>query len=156
MIQTLWAGGDEEVNVALKRWAAAQIWPGEGREFGADGAALGVFDDETLIAVVVFHDWEPKAGLIEISAAAISRRWLAKPVLWQMFSYAFNVVGCQLAVLRVSADARQAHIHRMLTAYGFDHVRIKRMYGRFEDGLVFTLTDDDWRRNGFHKEMTHG
>jgi RimJ/RimL family protein N-acetyltransferase len=155
MITTAFATSPE-VNEALCMWCANQIWPMEGEVFSSGALSMGVFDDEKLIAVVVFHDWNPKAGLIEISAASVDKRWLTRPVLKSIFNYAFNVAKCQMVVMRATASAQGSHMNRIFTAYGFDHVLIPRLYGRNENGFVYYLTDDAWRANGFHKEMTHG
>ncbi len=112
---------------------------------------MGVFDGEDLAGCVVFHDWERDAGLIEMSAAAVNRRWLARNVLNEMFGYAFLTVGAQMAVTRVSARDGQKHLHRIFRAYGFKELTIPRLYGRDEDGILFMLTDDDWKQSKFYR-----
>lgn len=114
-----------------------------------------------MAAGVVFHDWNPEAGIIELSAACTTRRWLTRNVLWQMFSYPFIGCNCQMVVLRVSErNETENHrgIQRISRAYGFQEHRIERLYGRDHAGILFTLTDDDWRANGFHKTemIDHG
>ena len=153
MIRAAWAD-DTRINAALCAWCAALIWPGEGQSFEDTARAMGVWDGNKVIAVAVFHDWSPKAGVIEISAAAIDRRWLTRPILRAMFGYIFETCGCQMAVMRTTAHERGAHMKRIFTAYGFEHVRIPRLYGRHEDGLVFTLTDDAWRANKFNRAIS--
>lgn len=144
---------------AVAAWVAGRI---AGCERGFDSCrALGVADGDRLIGGVVFHNWEPEHGVIELSGAAVTPHWLTRPVLWQMFSYPFLGIACQLAVMRVSERNRQWNgrgLPRLLTAYGFERHTIPRLYGRQEDGLLFTLTDDAWRTNGFHnKELAaHG
>src|SRR5690606_2224075 len=81
------------------------------------------------------------AGAIEVSGAADTPRWLTKKVLWEMFAYPFEHLGCQIVVMRVSTE--NTRLHRILTAYGFECYRIPRLRGRHEDELIFTLTDDD-------------
>ena len=153
MTRIVWAGASEpELNTAIKRWVSDIIWPGQGREL-PDAVAMAVVKGDKLSGAVVYHDWEPSAGLIEITGAALDRHWLSRPVLKEMFSYPFEMCQCQMVVMRVSADDRMRHLHRILTAYGFEAVRIKRMYGRNEDGFVWTLTDDAWRANRFNKEV---
>nr|DAF83398.1 MAG TPA: hypothetical protein [Caudoviricetes sp.]DAK00527.1 MAG TPA: hypothetical protein [Caudoviricetes sp.] len=134
-------------------WVARQI-PGCARGFG-NCRALGVADGAKLVAGVVYHNWEPEHGVIELSGAATTPRWLTRPVLWTMFSYPFAGIGCQMAVMRVSARNQQWNgrgLPRLLKAYGFENHTIPRLYGRDEDGQIFTLTDDAWRANGFHKK----
>ena len=110
---------------------------------------MGVFDG-TLIAAVVFNNYHPESGVIEMHAAASTPRWLTRRVLWEMFNYVFNRMGCQMAVLRVSE--RNNRLLRILTAYGFEHTVIPRLRGRDEGERIFWLTEEAWRSNGFHKE----
>jgi hypothetical protein len=138
---------DDEV----ARWVAAKL--------GEDGfgrcVSMGVLHDYELVAGVVYHQWSPECGTIQMSAASDDALWLTRPVLWEMFSYPFDRAHCQLAALRVGEKNRTANgrgIQRTLKAYGFEAYRIPRLRGRDEAEIVFTLTDDAWRANGFHKE----
>ncbi|MFD9897468.1 N-acetyltransferase [Mesorhizobium sp. NPDC059025] len=144
---------------AVAAWVAEHI-PGCARGF-ENCRALGVLDGEQLAAGVVFHNWEPEHGVIELSGASTTQRWLTKPVLWQMFAYPFLGIGCQLVVMRVSERNEQWNgrgLPRLLKAYGFEVTPIARLYGRHENGRLFSLTDDAWRANGFHKKelANHG
>lgn len=81
-----------------------------------------------------------------------------------MFTYPFLGIGCQMAVMRVSERNEQWNgrgLPRLLKAYGFEKHTIPRLYGRDEDGHVFTLTAEAWWENSFHKNLkqelvTHG
>lgn len=144
---------------AVAAWVARHI-PGCERGFDAC-RAMGVLDGEKLVAGMVYHNWEPEHGVVEISGAAITARWLTRPVLWQMFAYPFQGIGCQMVLMRVSERNEQWNgrgLPRLLKAYGFDKHTIPRLYGRHEDGHVFSLTDDAWRGNGFHRKelAAHG
>lgn len=138
---------------AVAAWVAQRI-PDCARGFG-NCRAMGVLDGEKLVAGMVYHDWVPEHGVIEISGASTTQRWLTRPVLWQMFAYPFAGIACQMVVMRVSERNEQWNgrgLPRLLEAYGFDRHTIPRLYGRQENGHVFTLTDDAWRANGFHKK----
>lgn len=128
-------------------WASDRIF-GHFRGFGPC-STLGVFDDKAMIAVVVYHNYHGEAGVVEMSAAAESRQWLKRRVLFEMFSIPFDEWGCQAVSLRTSPDQR--HIRRMLKAYGCTEHLLPRLRGRDEDECVFILTDDAWRANGFHR-----
>jgi len=141
---------------AMVEWTSRQIWPDKTHKTLPKGVCMGVFDKGEIIACMVYHDWEPDAGVIELSGAATSRRWLTRQTLKAMFDYPFIDVGVQMLVSRVSADPRQNHLKRIFTAYGFDHQIIPRLYGRNEDGILYSLTDDDWRKSKFRKERDIG
>ncbi|OHV78138.1 hypothetical protein LCM4579_06375 [Ensifer sp. LCM 4579] len=144
----IWGGaGDPATNEAIGAFVARQIGGCE-RGF-ADFTTLGVLDGGELIAGVVYHNYSPEAGVIELSAASSSKRWLTRPVLKAMFGYPFEEIGCQLAVLRVSEENRgMVDIARR---FGFTSHRVPRLRGRGEAEIIFTLTDDDWRAHAVNR-----
>lgn len=113
----------------------------------ADGfekySSMGVFDNDTLIAGTVFHNWHDGAGVMELSSAAISRRWLSPRVIRAMMAFPFDVMGCQMVAMRVSE--RNSTMVRIAKRFGFEGVMIPRLRGRDESEWVFTMTDDAWR-----------
>jgi len=108
---------------------------------------MAVYRDEQ-IGGAVFHDWNPEAGTMCISSAG-NDRWLSRSVLFAMHDYVFNTAGCQLAVLQTSE--RNKVMQRIAPAYGYRDTRIPRLRGRNEDEILWTLTDDDWRKSKFHR-----
>jgi RimJ/RimL family protein N-acetyltransferase len=105
--------------------------------------AIGVVDaDGKLIGGVVYHNWQQAAGTIELSSAATTPRWLNRIVLDAIFRYPFETAGCQMAIMRVSA--RNTHLHRQFSALALRRQIIPRLYGRDVDGILYTMTDNDW------------
>lgn len=131
----------------------ASLIPAASRGFNAF-TAMGVDHGGMLVGGFVFANWSPEAGTIEISYAGIDRRWLTRPVLYAAFSYVFDGIGCQMAIAQT--PVRLQHAVRIARSYGFKQVTIPRLYGRDQDGIISTLTAEDWRSNGFHKEHRHG
>lgn len=109
-----------------------------------------VIDGENLVAAMIFHNLDRASGVIEISGAADSARWLTRPVLFDLFAYPFKQLGCQAVVMRV--DPGNARLDRILKSYGFTRYDIPRLRGREKAEAIYVLGDDDWRANGFHKE----
>lgn len=122
---------------------------GQGRGFGAC-TAVGADQDGKIVGGFVFNNFDPEAGVIEVSFAGIGKRWLNRSLLYAAFSYVFDQLGCQMALSRTPAHL--GHAVRICRAYGFKQVTVPRLFGRHEDGVVSTLTVEDWRANGFHKE----
>lgn len=89
-----------------------------------------------------------------MSVAATSPRWLNRVVLDALFRYPFVTVGCQMALMRVSA--RNTRLIRQLDALALRRLPIPRLYGRDEDGIIFTLTDDDWSTWKFRRKARDG
>lgn len=136
---------DAEFNAAVGDFVSGIIYgePGRFERY----CTLAVHDDGQLIAGVLYHHFHPAAGVIEMSAAALDKRWLTRPVLRAMFEVPFGVFGCQLAVLRVSEYNKP--MLRIAKAYGFKEFVIPRLRGRNEAEHILTLSDDDWRSNRF-------
>lgn len=148
-MQFVWGSASEpELNKALAGWLAAHI---DGVDaFDEPYTTLGMFNDGQVVAVVLFNNYQPNAGVLEMHAASESKRWLTRPSLKEMFTYPFDQLRCQMVVLRVSE--RDTSLHRILEAYGFEKYLIPRLRGRNEGEYLFTLTEEAWRSNGFHRE----
>lgn len=129
-----------EFNERVARFVSQECF---GRPDGFEKfSTMGVFDGENLIAGVVYHNWDEAAGVIELSAASISRRWLTKPVIRAMHEFPFALLGCQMVLHRVkSNNPIMLAIHRR---FGSHEVVVPRGFGREIDCHVFTLTDDQW------------
>lgn len=112
--------------------------------------SMGVFEDGKLIAATLYHNYHPTAGVIELSSASISKRWLTKDVIRKMFFLPFDRLECQMVVLRVS-ESNEPMI-KIARKFGFSEVFIPRLSGRNEGSFVFSLTDDDWRNSPYRKE----
>lgn len=153
-MQAVWGSEKEpELNSYLSTWASIKLF-GHGRGFGPC-TTMGVFNGPKLVGVMVYHNWERETGVIEISGVSEDKRWLARHILFSMFSYPFNQLKCQMVVMRVSEKNEQWNgrgIKRILEAYGFTSLRIPRLYGRLEDGILFSLTQEAWEANGFHRK----
>ena len=115
---------------------------------------MGVFDRNRLVAGVLYYDYDEEAGVIQVSAASSTPRWLTRPVLWEMFDFPFNQLACQAVVMRV--DPQNLRLKRILTSYGFEKYEVPRLRGRDKAETICILGDDVWRRNGFHKKKKNG
>ena len=105
--------------------------------------SMAVFHYGHMVAGTLFYDWDPQSGVLQLSSASTDRRWLTRPVVRAMFSMAFDLIGAQLAILRVAETNH--NMVEIAQRFGFDGVLIPRMRGRDEAEWLFTLTDDAWR-----------
>ena len=111
--------------------------------------AIGVIDnDGRLLAGWVWHGWDPSAETMEFSGASLTPHWMTQDILHKLFSYAFDEVGCQMVLTRNSEGNKR--LHRQLARYGFTRWDVPRLFGRGENGVFWTLTDNSWRANNFH------
>jgi len=139
---------------AVANFTAALIPHVGDRGFGPHIKAMGVIDEDgKLIAGVVFHNYDPDAGIIEISGAALDKRWITRETIARIYQYPFLFCGCQMVIQRVPADSE--NVLRILAAYGYTFIKIPRLFGRERDGVLCTLTYEDWIDNKFNKRFRH-
>lgn len=150
-MRAVWANHakEPELTTQLGNYAALRIW-GKNRDFPGSTCMAVVDDANTVCAVMVFYDYDAEAGVIQISGAADTPKWLTRKILKEMFEYPFVQLGCQAVVMRVAPENKR--LGRILTALGFERTVVKRLRGRNEDECLFVLYDDVWRSNGFHED----
>lgn len=116
-------------------------------------AGVAVADaDGNMVAGWIWHNWNPEAGTLEFSGASITAKWMTRAILQELFAYAF--ANAQMVVTRNGAD--NTRLHRQLAAFGFRRYDIERLFGRDSDGVVWTLTDDDWKASRFYIGANNG
>lgn len=127
-------GEDERI----ARWVLGQI-PHMSAGFG-ESKALGVVDqDLNIIGGVVYHEY--RRNDIQISCAAISRRWLCRKFLHAMFFYPFVTLGCD----RVSSciPARNSHTRRFIESLGFKEEGVIRRGFLDDDCVIYGLLHEE-------------
>ena len=112
---------------------------------------MAVTDGPRVVAAVLFHNYQPDAQIVELSAASDSKRWLTRPILRDLFGYAFNDLKCQAVVARI--DPENTSLARIFAAYGFERHDIPRLRGRNKGEAILILTDEAWHMNGFHERL---
>lgn len=144
----VWAHPDTHPGAysAISDFVSHRIW-GDGRGL-PDGTALGILHGGALVAGVIYHNWQPREAVVEISVASDNKRWLTRPVLAEMFGFAFGQLGCQAVVCRMDPD--NWPLRRICGAYGFTEHTLPRLRGRDRAEIVCILGDDDWRGNKFN------
>lgn len=139
-----------EVNDAVASFVAQRIF-GKHESFGPH-SSMAVFDDRGLIGGIVYHNYHPDAGTLELSAASDDRRWVNRDILRKMFAFPFDVLGCQAVVARHSATAK--HLRRIWRAFGAKEYTIPRLRGRDEpDEVIAVLAQEDWGSSVFMRDI---
>lgn len=133
---------------ALVDFIAHRIW-GKPKDLPA-GTAMAVVDGGNLLGACLFHNWHRDNGVIELTAASVSARWLSRPVLREIFGYAFGQLGCQAVVMRVAPE--NTRMCRIASAFGFKRYDVPRLRGRDKAEAIFVIGDDDWRAGRFSQE----
>lgn len=146
-MQIVWGGAAApDINAGIAEFVSLGI-PGCERGFG-QCTTMGVIRDGELIAGIVYHNWSPETGVIEISGFGTDSRWLNRQTLHAMFEYPFDQLGCQMVVARHPEHNKR--LRRMWRAVGASEYIIPRLNGRDEALVVSTFTDDAWREGRVH------
>lgn len=115
--------------------------------------AMGFLDGGgRLVAGVVFHNYQPRNGVIEISAASTCRTWLNRARLAAIFDYPFRI-GCRMVVARIGEHNHRAR--RIWCSLGSDEYVIPALRSPTEAEVIYTLSAETWR-NGRFGEITNG
>lgn len=141
---------------ALVAHVVSSIIPGEsGQGFPENSTAIGVVHNDQIVGGVVYHDWNPEAGTIEMSTGSIYPRWLTKKNVSEFLAYPFEGCGCQMILTRASVENKRAV--KLNLGLGFTPQTIPRLYGEHIDGILFRLTREDWQRGKFcRNEVKNG
>lgn len=118
-------------------WVARRI-PGCERGFG-DCRCLAVEHGGQIVAGVVYHNWTPEWGVIELSAAATDRRWMTRPVIHDLLAYPFGF--CRMVMAQHEQNSPARSIWRRL---GASETIIPDMRGDGRPNVVATLKKADW------------
>jgi len=113
-------------------------------------SAIGILrEDGELVGGLIYRNWCAEVGTIEISGAAIpGTNWLSRRTVQIMYDYPFYQVGCQMVIKTTMAD--NEIVLRILASIGFTLHYIKRLGGRDRDGVVGTLTVEDWEQSRYN------
>lgn len=130
----------------LVAWAAARIPELHGRPFLDTMTAMGVESAKgDLMGVVVFHNWEPESGTMQVSAAADDARWLlARKAVAEMRRYVFITCDCQK--IWSITPRKNVRALRVVKAFGLTPEAI----------LKRQLGDDDAVISGQFREQVYG
>jgi RimJ/RimL family protein N-acetyltransferase len=113
--------------------------------------AIGIIDGDSgkLLGGLVYRNWCPEVGTIEISGAAVpGTNWLSRRTINIMYDYPFYQCGCQMVIKTTMAD--NEIVLRIMASIGFSLHRIHRLGGRYRDGVVGTLTLEDWEASRYN------
>jgi RimJ/RimL family protein N-acetyltransferase len=137
-------------NEIITQFAAQMIPHMHGRGFGRS-QTIGVVDnDGKLIAGIVFHNYHPEAGVMEMTVAALpGSRWVTRETLRRIHQFVFEQCACQMLMAVVPADNEA--LLRQPAQFGCMLVRIPRLLGRDRDAVLCLLTAEAWEATKFNK-----
>jgi len=147
-VKVLFAGSQQrELNLALAQWLEARLQAT--RPFRPPFSTMGIFDGEELVAVLLFENYRPEDGTVEVGGAAITPRWMTRAVANALASFIFGDLDCQMAIFRTSE--RNTSLSRLMKRAGFELIIIPRLRGRDEAEHWFFMTSEAWAANPLNR-----
>ena len=138
--------GHDEI---VAKFVASLIPECRERGFGKCAAIGIVSPTGELLGGLVYRNWCPEVGTIEISGAAVpGTNWLSRRTVNIMYDYPFYQVGCQMVIKTTMAD--NAIVLRIMSAVGFALHYVVRLGGRDRDGVLGTLTVEQWEASPYN------
>lgn len=123
-------------------WVKARIPHAE--SFGAF-SAIGLAENDWIIAGVVYHNYLKTYGNIELSMAADTPRWATPETLKVFLSYPFKQLRC----LRVTTCTPQSNKRALKFNYGIGFQKegvIRQGYGKSENMVICGLTYNEAKK----------
>lgn len=137
-----------EVNNAVADYVSFLI-TGETGKF-EKFCTMAIGDESELIGGVVYNNYQPDYGTLEVSGAAKHSRCMNRDILRASISMPFDVLKCQAITARYSEGNKP--VRRLWKAFGAKEYVIPRLRGKNEPPEVLAvLTDDAWRQSVFSK-----
>jgi RimJ/RimL family protein N-acetyltransferase len=138
--------GDEPIC----RWVTAQT--SSTGLVGVQGnyRAIGVARGDKICAGFVYHNWNPGAGTIEMTIAAVpGSRWANRETIHQLLAYAFIGNQCQRITTIIDEDNFESL--RLSDGIGFKRESIAERCAPGGKNLVITrLFVEEWRAGKFY------
>lgn len=137
-------------NQAVGDFVSQRIW-GEAGKFGPH-CSMGVTNRDSIVAGVIYHNYQADEGTIEVSCAGDGRRWMTRAIIRAAISMPFDKLGCQAVVARHSEDAR--HIRHIWRSLGAREFVVPRLRGKDAPAeAIAVLTDDDWLASRWVRQL---
>ena len=132
----------------VAQWVADQI--GHGLDWGPC-EAIGVVDkNDNLIGGVVFSNYRPDVGNIEVSFAATQANWLTPRAVRTILGYAFDQLKC--ARITSQTPKRNRRARQFLQKFGFKHEGNVRFGFGDDDCIISGLLASEWAVHRFNRE----
>lgn len=136
MTRLLYGYSDE-----IAAWVADRI--PHANAFSGPYTAIGVVSGDNLLAGVVFHEYQPDYGNIQVSMAADSPMWARPEIIAELLAYPFGQLRCWMLYTLIPHDNAPALKVN-------EHIGVKRKtvvphyFGRKRHAVVCQMTRTEY------------
>lgn len=136
----------------LSRWVGSMS-PTEHTEFGPC-TAIGVAIDGQLSGAVVYHEYRPYCKSVQMSCAAVNKRWLSKEAMRVFFHYPFVQLQCQRVTAIVARKNKPSR--SLVEGVGFRLEGVCRKGFGSDDAIIYGMLRHEcrWLKGLRHEKRT--
>lgn len=133
------------------KWAADRLpYVGE-LGFGpcrAVGVATGATAHDRLLAVVVFHSFQPTTKTVQISCAAVSPMWARREAIRELLRIAFEDFDCNMVWMAIPhTNERAIRFNKSDRGMGMKMAGpLRHMFGPGVHAVHMSMTRNEWAR----------
>ena len=123
----------------------------------AEGEAIGVLsqDGSQLIAGVVYTDYQPKYGTMQLHIAADSPMWARRATITQLLAYPFYQFGLYKCWVQIPSDNEKCL--KATSHIGFQpEALLKHHFGIGRHGIISSMFKPDYERIYINGDINHG
>lgn len=134
------------LNQAVADFVSRRIWGRAGcfEKF----STMGVYGSDDFLGGIVYHNYDPDAGVCEISGGSSTKKWLNADIVRAFVSMPFDLLGCQSVVARHPETRKD--LRRVWASFGAVEYVIPRLRGRDKPAeCVAVLTQEAWLESKF-------
>lgn len=98
-----------------------------------------------VVAGLIYHNYNPDAGTIEVSCYSNKKRWLTRKLVNDMLHYPFEDLGLRIVTARFSEDNK--FIGTLFKKIGATIHALPELWGVNKDEIVAILNVNDWKKS---------
>ena len=140
-------------NAEMVRWCGRRI-PHVGEDGFVAAWAVGVIRRRDLAAVVVFHDWHPEAGTVQLSCAADTPLWASRRVVGAILGVAFRgTLGAAVNKVWTATPHENTRAIKFNEGIGMKREAVLRHhFGVKNHAVICSILAPEWRKRYGSKE----
>lgn len=136
---------DGALSAEMAAWAAARI-PHVGAAGFGPCWAIGVAQEGMLAAVVVFHDYQPMTGTVQLSMASASPRWITRQLVGRILALAFEGrLGTPVRKVWVAIPSTSQRVVELNARLGLKpEAKIRNHFAHRVSAVVCGIMRNEW------------
>lgn len=140
---------DPQLTKFIGEWVSKKITSTGEIGFNGEYNSFGVIHNDSLIAGVVYHDWNPTYRTICIQLVSDSPKWATRRTIEMLGNYPFVFLNCQRVTALINSDNVSAL--RLAEGVGFKREAVLERAAGDKDIIVLRLFQEEWLNGKFYR-----